>query len=178
MKFIVSLEMRALTLLCFTFVALASCYKNYDGHKVFRTEKLTVSKTQLLRDFHISSGLDFWREAAPGQTADIMVSSSNMDMVSEWLNYHGINFDVMVEDVQQLIEETKPRNVSARGTFDWTDYYPHDDLNTLIQGWADANADFARIINIGKSFEGRDMNVLAIEKVLICVLTILDYCIF
>jgi len=160
----VSLEMRALTLLCITFVALASCYKNYDGHKVFRTEKLTVSKTQLLRDFHISSGLDFWREAAPGQTADIMVSSSNMDMVSEWLNYHGINFDVMVEDVQQLIEETKPRNVSARGTFDWTDYYPHDDLNTLIQGWADANADFARIINIGKSFEGRDMNVLAIEK--------------
>ena len=48
--------------------------------------------------------------------------------------------------------------------FDWTDYYPHDDLNTWIAGLADAN-DFARIINIGKSYEGRDMNVLAIEKV-------------
>ena len=49
------------------------------------------------------------------------------------------------------------------GMFDWSDYYPHEDLNTLIQGWADAN-DFASLINIGQSYEGRDMNVLAITK--------------
>ena len=42
--------------------------------------------------------------------------------------------------------------------------YPHEDLNALIQGWADAN-DFASIINIGQSYEGREMNVLAITKV-------------
>ena len=70
----------------------------------------------------------------------------------------------MVEDVQSLIEETMPKNASARGKFDWNDYYPHEDLNTLIQGWADAN-DFASIINIGQSYEGRQMNVLAITKV-------------
>ena len=132
--------------------------------QVLRTEKLTVSKAQLLRDFHVSSGLDFWKEAAPGQTADIMVPPSKVEMVNEWLNYHGIQFNTFVEDVEQLVQETMPKNRTTRGMFDWNDYYPHDDLNTLIQGWADAN-DFARIINIGKSFEGRDMNVLAIEKV-------------
>jgi len=36
-------------------------------------------------------------------------------------------------------------------------------LNAFIQGLADAN-DFADIINIGQSYEGRDMNVLAITK--------------
>ena len=34
-----------------------------------------------------------------------------------------------------------------------------------IKGLADTNADWARIINIGQTYEGRDMNVLAIEKV-------------
>ena len=45
------------------------------------------------------------------------------------------------------------------------DYYqPLDVLNSFIQSMADAN-DFARIINIGQSYEGRDMKVLAVEKV-------------
>merc|ERR1712002_105195 len=71
----------------------------------------------------------------------------------------------MVEDVQSLIEETMPKNSSSRsaGKIDWEDYYPHEDLNAFIQGLADAN-DFAEIINIGQSYEGRDMNVLAITK--------------
>ena len=46
---------------------------------------------------------------------------------------------------------------------DWDDYHDHDTLNEFIAALADAN-DFARIIPIGKSLEGRDMNVLAIEK--------------
>ena len=47
---------------------------------------------------------------------------------------------------------------------EWTEYHPINVLNDFIQALADAN-DFARIINIGSSYEGRDMNVLAIEKV-------------
>ena len=112
----------------------------------------------------MEKSLDFWKEAAPGQSADIMVSTDTMEEVSRWLTSNNIGFGVMVEDVQSLIEETKPRNTSSRGVFDWNDYYPHEDLNALIQGWADAN-DFASIINIGQSYEGREMNVLAITKV-------------
>ena len=47
---------------------------------------------------------------------------------------------------------------------DWNDYHDHNTLNEFIAALADAN-DFARIIPIGQSYEGRDMNVLAIEKV-------------
>ena len=96
-----------------------------------------------------------------------MVKLENLkkiDLVSEWLNSNGIEYHKMIDNVQQLIQETMPRNTSARGMFDWSDYYSHDDLNLFIQDLADAN-NFTRIINIGKSYEGRDMNVLAIEKV-------------
>ena len=131
--------------------------------QVLRTRTLSMSQSDLLRDFHQTSGLDFWREAAPGQTADLMVPAERLESVRAWLDGHHISHSVMVEDVQRLLEESRPGNGSARGTFDWTDYYPHADLNTFIQGMADAN-DWASIIDIGQSYEGRDMKVLAITK--------------
>merc|ERR1712142_1375215 len=154
--------MRQLALL-FAVLAVVTCYRSYHGYKVLRTEKLSMEKMELLKNFQIQSNLDFWREPWLGQPADIMVPASKMTQVQEWLSSQKIKFSVMVENVQELVELSKPKNSSARGMFDWTDYYPHEDLNTWIAGLADAN-DFARIINIGKSYEGRDMNVLAIEK--------------
>ena len=47
---------------------------------------------------------------------------------------------------------------------DWEDYHDHDTLNEFIAALAEAN-EYASIINIGQSYEGRDMNVLAITKV-------------
>jgi len=156
--------MKLLAVFC-AFLASVTCYRSYHGHSVLRTETLSVTKSQLLRDYHVETNLDFWREASPGQSADIMVPTTLMETVTEWLKTHNIKFDVMVEDVQSLIEETQPKNTSSRsiGKIDWEDYYPHEDLNAFIQGLADAN-DFADIINIGQSYEGRDMNVLAITK--------------
>jgi len=155
--------MKLLSLFC-TFIALVASHKTYHDHKVLRTGRLTVSQSDLLRDFHLSSGLDFWKEAAPGQSADVMVPATKLQSVIAWLKSHDISHSVMVEDVQTLLDQNGPRNGSARGTLDWNDYYPHADLNTWIQGLADTNADWARIIDIGKSYEGRDMKVLAIEK--------------
>merc|ERR1719219_691191 len=154
--------MKLLALFC-TLVGLVASNVSYDGHKVLRTDRLTVSQSELLREFHLTSGLDFWREAAPGNNADLMVPATRLEAVTAWLDANHIPHSVMVEDVQRLVEETRPGNGSARGTFDWTDYYPHADLNTFIQGMADAN-DWASIIDIGQSYEGRDMKVLAITK--------------
>ena len=47
----------------------------------------------------------------------------------------------------------------------WDDYQPLDVLNEFIESLAASNPDFARIISIGQSYEGRDMKLLAVEKV-------------
>ena len=52
----------------------------------------------------------------------------------------------------------------THGKLDWKNYYPITDLNAFIERLADEH-DFARIVNIGQSYECRDMKVLAIEKV-------------
>jgi len=156
-------KMRYLTLIFALFSFVAS-FKSYHEHTVLRTEKLSMEKTQILRDLQVRTNLDFWRDAYPGQAADIMVSDRDMAGLKDFLEKNNIESSVMVEDVQSLIEETRPRNMSAKGTMDWDDYYPHEDLVAFIQGLADTNADWAKIINIGQTYEGRDMNVLAIEK--------------
>ena len=46
---------------------------------------------------------------------------------------------------------------------DWNDYHDIDTINAWLEEKAAAN-DFASVINIGKSYEGRDMKVLAITK--------------
>jgi len=158
-----AVKMRHVTLF-FALISFVASYKSYHEHTVLRTEKLSMEKTQLLRDLQVRTNLDFWRDAYPGQAADIMVSGKDMAGLKAFLESNNIEHSIMVENVQSLIEETRPRNMSVKGSLDWDDYYPHEDLQAFIQGLADTNADWARIINIGQTYEGRDMNVLAIEK--------------
>merc|ERR1719391_1018286 len=78
----------------------------------------------------------------------------------------------MIQDVQSLIDEVESeamktkkmkKDVKKDYDLDWDDYYDHDTLNQFLDALAAAN-DWASVINIGKSYEGRDMNVLAITK--------------
>merc|ERR1712066_924426 len=80
----------------------------------------------------------------------------------------GVDESIMIEDVEKLIQDTKPSPKSSksegkRHTMNWDDYQRHDVLNEFIESLAEAN-DFASIIDIGKSYEGRDMKVLAVTK--------------
>ena len=60
------------------------------------------------------------------------------------------------------LEDFVPK-LGSKYAMDWDDYHDHNTLNDFIAALADAN-DFASIIPIGESYEGRKMNVLAITK--------------
>jgi len=163
---------------CFLGAVLAS--KSYDGYTVLRTGKLNTTAAQFLRNFMISSNeIDFWTDPIPGRRSDLMVSSSMAEETMTLLKNNHIHFHTMIEDVQKLIEENdaaakkskkkaikKANKKSSKGKdyqLDWTDYYDHAVLNEFLDSLAASN-EWADVINIGKSYEGRDMNVLAITK--------------
>ena len=134
-----------------------------------RTGRLDQDSTKLLRALEVDSRIDFWKPARSGQSADILVPPGSLDSLTGWLAGHGISASVMVEDVERLIQETRPANSSrtvkegSRYAMDWDDYHPHEDLNEFVTALADGN-EWASIVNIGQSYEGRDMLVLAVEK--------------
>ena len=82
-------------------VSLTVSYKSYHGHQVLRTTNLDVSSAGQLRAAMLESEIDFWREPAPGLTADILVNRDNMESVQHFLDQLGIGYSVMVEDVQR-----------------------------------------------------------------------------
>jgi len=144
---------------------------SYVGYKVLRTGKLTNETSQLLRHVQTTTTkyVDFWSQPAPGRQADIMVKESLLQEVEQFLTNAHIPFYTMIDDVQQLVDEVeasrpaKKKQAKKDYDLDWDDYYDHDTLNQFLDALAASN-DFANIINIGKSYEGRDMNVLAITK--------------
>jgi len=157
-----------LPLLSSLLLVTVSSYKSYTGYQVLRTGVLTKEQSDSLREEQYGSMLDFWKEPAPGRSADIMASSAGLESVMAWLASKDITFHTMVEDVEQLIQDTKPspksgKSTGKRYTMDWTDYHDIDVLNEFIESLAETN-DFANIIPIGKSYEGREMKVLAITK--------------
>jgi len=162
------MKLLILPLLCLASQAQAKT--SYDGYQVLRTSPLTGEASSMLRELQMSTNsIDFWSEPMTGRPADINTPPELLDSVKQMLASKGIEFTTMVEDVEKLIQDTRPKEETdakssgKRYTMDWDDYYSLDTLNEFIQALADAN-DFASIINIGKSYEGRDMNVLAITK--------------
>jgi len=157
-----------LVLLC---AAVASATTSYEGYKVLRTGKLTNTTSQLLRHVQTTTNyVDFWGEPAPGRRADMMVKESLLPEIEDFLQNANIHFHTMIDNVQKLVDDveaSRPRKSQERSssgyTLDWTDYYSHDVLNEFLDALAASN-DFASVINIGKSYEGRDMNVLAVTK--------------
>jgi len=157
-------------------LAVATANKvTYDGYKVLRTEKLSSEAAKLLQSIQANSNkVDFWTEPASNRMVDMMVSGDNIRVLEAILNDNNISFHYMVEDVQSLVteaeiksrkvQENKKRNkMMPRYTLDWDDYYDHDVLNEFLDSLAADNG-FAEVINIGQSYEGRDMNVLAVTK--------------
>jgi len=147
----------------------AMAKKSYDGYQVLRTSSLTAEASAMLRELQLNTNsLDFWTNPITGRSADINTPPELLASLKEMLASKGVEVSTMIEDVEKLIQETKPAGKKAKSegkryTLDWDDYYDHDTLNEFIEALADAN-DFASIIPIGQSYEGRDMKVLAITK--------------
>merc|ERR1711971_1235993 len=156
-------------ILCCSLLALAAGERTYHGYTVLRTEKLDAATSQMVfNELAEVEGLSFWKDPAPGRQTDIMAAPHMKTRLEAWLKEQGIKHAPMVHDVQSLIEETRPspkKSKSGAGnyTMDWEDYHDYATLEAFIAALADAN-DWASVINIGQSYEGRDMNVLAITK--------------
>jgi len=154
---------------------LAVQAKDYSGYRVLRTSALTQEDVERLAKFQDSKmlnqmehKLDFWTPPRVGRSCDLSVPPSQLPFVESWLKHYNIEYSTMIEDLEGLIQETKPKARTgkpegARYTMDWNDYYEVEFLNEFIETLAAEN-DFASIIDIGQSYEGRDMKVLAIEK--------------
>merc|ERR1712236_142922 len=91
----------------------------------------------------------------PGRPTDINTPPELVDGLKQMLDSNGVKYTTMIEDLEKLIEDTRPgQNITVtaksgdkRYAMDWNDYHDHYAFISLFQTLAHST-DFAKIINI------------------------------
>ncbi|XP_051546274.1 carboxypeptidase A1-like [Myxocyprinus asiaticus] len=160
--------MRGLLVLTALFVAVFG-KETFEGHQVLRITANNEAQITLLKELSEQAHLrlDFWmepvRESLP---IDVRVPFNSLQAVRAFLAHNHIEYRVMIEDVQDLLDEEERQMLKSHPTPRTTDdfvYTRYHDLNT-IYSFMDIlvaeNSDLVSKIVIGQSYEGRPLNVL------------------
>lgn len=90
------------------------------------------------------SQLDFWRgPAQPGSPIDVRVPFPSLQAVKVFLEAHGIEYTIMIEDVQSLLDEEEEQmfafqaRAASTDTFNYATYHTLEEVRDL---WATPQA--------------------------------------
>lgn len=76
--------------------------------------------------------LDFWRgPAQPGSPIDVRVPFSSAQAVKVFLETHGIEYTIMIEDVQSLLDEEQEQIFAFQARASTTDTFNYATYHTL-----------------------------------------------
>ncbi|XP_074051377.1 carboxypeptidase A1 [Macrotis lagotis] len=143
--------------------------EDFSGHQVLRitaANEAQVEKVRELEDLeHLQ--LDFWR--GPSQFSnpiDVRVPFPSVQAVKVFLESHGINYSIMIEDVQMLLDEEQEQMLAFQSrarsteTFNYAVYHTLEEIYEFMDLLVAENPNLVSKIQIGNSFEGRPINVL------------------
>ncbi|KAF5927596.1 carboxypeptidase A1 [Diceros bicornis minor] len=143
--------------------------EDFVGHQVLRisgADEAQVQKVKELEDLeHLK--LDFWRAPAqPGSPIDVRVPFSSIQAVKIFLESYGIEYTIMIEDVQSLLDEeqeqifTSQARTSSTDNFNYTTYHTLEEIYGFIDLLVAENPQLVSKLQIGSSYEGRPIYVL------------------
>ncbi|XP_071446229.1 zinc carboxypeptidase A 1-like [Hetaerina americana] len=106
----------------------------FDNYKVFRVTPTTDEQVKILQQVEeLDNGLSFWVSASQkGKPADIMVPPHKLPMATTMFKTLDLNHRVMVENVQRLIDEERPKQLRASSGFGWEDYHSLDEIKSVL----------------------------------------------
>jgi len=140
---------------------------DYDGYKVFKTfpldDDLPFIRSYEEKEYGV---YDIWSEIRTGTPIDIMVAPKAQDAFKSELTEKEIKYQVMIENVQDLInlekiESAQVKRVSADHPMTWTEYHTLEDMYAYLD-YLEATYDFVSTESVGKSYEGTEMRVVKV----------------
>lgn len=126
-----------------------------NGDKLIRAFPENKEQVDALKSLEDAQDLeiDFWKNSrAAGHPVDMMVSADNFENVAKILKGNNVKFQTQLEDVQKAIESQnipKGRYVSFHAK-----YHNLDEIHDELEYYNRISTN-AKIIEIGKSYEGR-----------------------
>ncbi|XP_067235208.1 carboxypeptidase A1-like [Chanodichthys erythropterus] len=159
--------MKRLLFLAALFVAVFA-KKSFKRDQVLRITARDEAQISLLKELSEQGhGLDFWMEPVhESLPVDVRVPFHSLQAVRAFLAYNQIQYNVMIMDVQDLLDNEEREMVKYRAFPRSTDdfvYTTYHDLKTIynfIDMLVAENSNLVSKIVIGQSYERRPLNVL------------------
>ncbi|CAH2275470.1 carboxypeptidase A1-like [Pelobates cultripes] len=158
-------------LVLFALVVAASSMEDFVGQQVLRVLPADEEQVNLVRELENLEHLkiDFWR----GPTTffypvDIRVPFASLQAVKVYLESNNIQYSIMIHDLQSMLDEEQRdmrigrsmENSRSTASFNFAVYHTFDEINNFIDNLVAENPGFVSKVVIGKSYEGRPLNVL------------------
>ncbi|XP_071963332.1 carboxypeptidase B-like [Antedon mediterranea] len=155
--------MKSVFILCLviaTGLAAKVHYDNFQVLRIFPTEERWKQDLERV----LGGEFDIWRETK--ERIDIMVGPKVVKKLTDMLKRRNIDYDVMVEDIQSLIDQERPSakiNIGGGGSdFDYNVYHTYGEIMTWVTDFASANKGLVTEVEVGESTEGRIIKALRI----------------
>ncbi|XP_069019218.1 carboxypeptidase A1-like [Embiotoca jacksoni] len=142
----------------------------FDGHQVLRISAKDEAQLSLIKELEdvLEYELDFWRGVADVDTpVDVRVPAHNLQIVKMYLETQDIEFSVMMEDLQVMLDEEQKEMDAARvsdprntDSFDYSSYHTLSEIYNFQNMLVAENPNLVSKMVIGQSYEGRPLNVL------------------
>ena len=145
----------------------------FDGYKVLSIQIPNEEARNYILNPDHQALYDIWAEPRINYTSDIMVAPEKLREVSQGLKSNGLEFSIMIGDVQKLIElestpVTRNKDINPEHPMTWTEYHDQEDMEAYMDYLAETYPELVSIDDIGMSYEERPMRVLKICKGGVC----------
>ncbi|XP_007524263.1 carboxypeptidase A2 [Erinaceus europaeus] len=144
------------------------CRETFVGDQVLEVtpsnEEQIVNLKELEAEEHLQ--LDFWKPpTTPGETAHVRVPFVSVQAVKAFLESQGIDYSIMIEDVQVLLDNENDEMLlnqrrERSGNFNFEAYHTLDEISQEMDNLVAKHPGLLSKLTIGRSFEKRPMNVL------------------
>ncbi|KAJ8038358.1 Carboxypeptidase A4 [Holothuria leucospilota] len=148
----------------------------YRGNQLLRilVEEEEVSRWMHSLQKRSSRSLDFWTSSMPGRKLDVMVARGYLDEFKTILNERKLQFEVIMEDVQEYVDREKSQTEAAQESksefgalslqdFDYSIYHTYDEIQQWTVDIASEYSSFVKLFTFGYTFEGREIRALEIS---------------
>ncbi|XP_077990849.1 carboxypeptidase B-like [Glandiceps talaboti] len=148
---------------------IVSCQpKRFDGYEVLRIKPRSFGEVELLNQLKVNLGdsVDFWLSPhGVDFPVDVMVPPELRDDVTVFLDTMQIQYEIYIDDVQNLIDSQHKSQASRQDvyvTFDYNQYHSYDEISKWITDIAAEYKELTQTFELTKSFEGRSIKALKI----------------
>ncbi|KAB5587196.1 hypothetical protein PHYPO_G00010300 [Pangasianodon hypophthalmus] len=157
------------TLLLLGLLAVALCEPtSYVGDKVFRLWPVSDTQVSFIKELASNVKVNFWSPDSADlvtvySNVDVHIPASHIDMVSVMLQQSGMDYRVLIEDVQTAVRQQLDNNQLTKA-HSYVKYNDWANIEAWVSSISSGNPALISRSSLGKTYEGRNMHLLKIGK--------------